>query len=135
MNYGQVFRSISSWQKISGISMKPRIAFAILKYTKRVSDEFELIEKQRVALIHEITATEPESEVKIEPDTEEFNKYIAGLQEILIVESDLEPIDLDFEEVINAVDDKDESLTVSDLAVLEPFFYCDCKDDCPPESK
>ena len=124
----QVFQSIKSWQKLSNINMKPKLAFKILMYTKKVADEHKAIDELRVALVHEITNTQPGSEVKIKPDTEEFFKYVKGLQEILLVESNLKPIDLDFEEVVNAVDEKDESLTVADLSALEPFFKC-C-DDC-----
>ena len=129
MNCGQVFRSIAAWRKISGVSMKPKIAFAILKYTKKVSEEYDIIEKQRIALIHEVTGTEAGAEATIEPESEEFKKYITGLQEILLVYSDLKPIDLDFEEVVGALDEKNETLTVSDLATLEPFFDCDCDED------
>ncbi len=125
----QVFQSIAAWQKLSGVSMKPKLAFKILMYTKKVAAEHEAVEKQRIALVHEITGTKPGEEVKIEPDTDEFKKYIVGLQEILLVESDLKPLDLDFEEVVNAVDKKDESLTIADLSALEPFFKC-CPDDC-----
>lgn len=146
MNYGQVSNSISAWQKISGISMKPTLAFAILKYTKKVAEAHELSEKLRISLIHEVTNTKPGTEVSIEPETREFKEYIGGIQAILCEKVDLEPIDIDFEEVINAVDDKDESLSVSDLARLEVFFMCNeekivvpgpnkCPDDdcCPDE--
>ncbi|KKN03193.1 hypothetical protein LCGC14_1110140 [marine sediment metagenome] len=132
MNYGQVSQSIPAWQKISGISMKPKLAFAILKYTKKVSEAFDLAEKLRIALIHAITNTKLGEDVKIEPKTEEFNKYISGLQEILCEEVDLEPIDIDFEEVVNSVDDKDVSLSVSDLAKLEVFFVCNDVDPACP---
>lgn len=133
MNYGQVSQSIPSWQKISGISMKPKLAFAILKYTKKVSEAFDLAEKLRIALIHAITNTKLGEDVKIEPKTEEFNKYISGLQEIMSERVDLELIDLNFEEVVNSVDDKDVSLSVSDLAKLEVFFVCiEGKNDVDP---
>lgn len=141
MNCGQIANSVQSWQKISGISMKPRIALAILRYTKKIQDEFEFVEKQRVALIYKVTGSEPGSEVKVEPGTEEFKKYITGLQEIFVVESDLEPIDLDFEEVIDAVENEGETLSVSDLAKLEPFFADrppnlpdDCLCECLPDN-
>jgi len=136
MNCGQIADSIQAWRKISGINMKPKIALAILKYTKKVSDEHVLIEKQRIAMIHDITGTEPGSEVTIEPDTEVFKAYQNGAREICAVETDLGPIDLNFEEVINAVDEKNETLSVSDLAFLEPFFADrppNLPDDCPPD--
>lgn len=134
MNCGHVFGSIKAWQKLSGISMKPKLAYKILKYTKLVAAEHDVIEKQRIALVHEITGTAEGQDAKIEPDTIAFEAYFIGLQEILAVETNLKPIDLDFEEVINSVDEKDESLTVGDLSVLEQFFCCpDCDCDCDCE--
>ncbi len=129
----QVFQSIAAWQKLSGVNMKPKLAFKILMYTKKVAAEHEAVEKQRIALVHEITGTKPGEEVDIKPDTDEFEKYIVGLQEILLVESDLELLELDFESVVNGVDEKNETLTIADLASLEPFFKCypdDCDCDC-----
>ena len=143
MRCGDVFRSVAAWQKLAGVNMKPKLAFRILKYTKEIGAEHDAIEKQRITLIHEITGTQPGEEAKIEPDSEESKKYIGGLQEILLVSSDLKKLDIDFSEVVDAVDEKNEVLSVSDLAALEPFFGCDdcacdedfvaCPDDCPCE--
>ena len=136
MKCGEVFQSVKSWQKLAGINMRPKLAYEILKYTKAVGVEYEVIEKQRVALVHEITNTKLGEDAKIEPESEEFRKYIAGLNEILDVESDLDKLDVEFSDVIDAVDEKSEVLTVSDLAALEPFFYCPddcCPDDCCPD--
>lgn len=126
MLLGTIFQSIAAWQKLSAIPLKPKVAYQILKYTKKVSVEHEVAEKQRVALIHEVTGTEEGQEAKIEPGTLEFTEYAEKFNEIMGTESDLEQIDLDFEVVIDALDDKEDVLSVSDLALLEPFFY-------PPE--
>ena len=40
----------------------------------------------------------------------------------MLTETDLKPLDMDFEIMVNAVDEKDETLSVQDLAMLEPFF-------------
>jgi len=131
MKCGEVYRSVAAWQKLAGVNMKPKLAFKILKYTKAVGAEYEVIEKLRIALVHKLTGTKSGEEAKINPDTEESRLYSAGLQEILAVDSDLAKLDCDFEHVINAVDEKSEALSVSDLATLEPFF--DCPDNCPCE--
>ncbi len=136
MNCGDVFQSMEAWQKFSGIRMKPKVAYKVLKYAKLVLAEREIIESQRVALIHEITNTEAGSEVKIEPGTNEFKAYVNGMNEVLSVESSIKPLDLDFSEVIDALDEKDESVTVSDLSALEPFFCCpddNCDCECKPD--
>ena len=130
MKCGEVYNSVltGAWQKLSGVSMKPKLAFKVLKYTKEVSNEYAAIETQRTALIHDITGASPGAEAKIEPDTEEFKRFIGGFQEILLVNSDLKKLDILFSDVVDAVDEKDESLTIADLSSLEPFFAC--TDDC-----
>ena len=122
MLLGQIFRSLNAWIKISAVNMKPKIAYRVLKYTKKVSAEYEIAEKQRVALIHEITGTKEGEEAKIEPDSPEIDVYIEKFNEIMQTESSLSSIDLELEDVVDAVDEKDETLSVSDLALLEPFF-------------
>jgi hypothetical protein len=122
MLLGQVFQSIEAWQKLSGINMKPKLALKILRYTKLVSDEHGHAEKLRTALIHEITGTKDGEQAKIEPDTPELAMFMKKFNEVMLMESDLPQLDMDLEEVVNAVDEKDESLTVNDLAILGPFF-------------
>ena len=122
MLLGQVFQSIAAWNKLSSVNMKPKLAYKLLKYMALVSAEHAIAEKQRVALIHEITNTKEGEDAKIEPDTPEHREYVSRFNEVILTESTLEQLQMDFEEVVNAVDEKDESLTVSDLAMLEPFF-------------
>ncbi len=134
MNCGHVFQSITPWKKLAAIQMKPKLAYKILKYVKKVFAENDVIEKQRINMVYEITGTAPGADAKIEPNTPEFETYFKRLNEILAVEIGLEKIDLKFEDVIESVDEKDESLSVSDLATLEEFFVSDDpKCPCPPD--
>lgn len=132
MLLGQIFSSIESWRKLSSVNLKPKVAYAILKYTKLIGDEHAIVEKQRVALIHEITATKDGEDVKIEPGSSEFAEYVTKFNEIMSQESTLEPIDLKLEEVVNALDGKDDVLSITDLAMLEPFF---ASSDIKPSDK
>lgn len=122
MLLGQIFQSLEAWRKLSAVNMKPKLAYKLLKYTELVSAEHAIAEKQRVALIHEITDTKEGQDAKIEPNTPELETYVPKYNEIMLMESDLQPLEMDFEEVVDAVDEKDETLSVSDLAVLKPFF-------------
>ena len=122
MLLGQIFQSINAWKKLSAVNMKPKLAYKVLKYTKKVSAEYDIAEKQRVALIHEVTGTKEGEEAKIEPDSPEIAKYVEKFNEIMLTESTLSRIDLELGDVVDAVDEKDETFTVSDLALLEPFF-------------
>ncbi len=125
MLLGQIFQSIAAWQKLSAINLRAKLAYRLLKYMALVSAEHAIVEKQRVALIRKITCTKEGEDAKIEPDTPEFQEYVGKFNTLMMVEPDLPQLDMDFEEVVNAVDEKDESLTVNDLALLEPFFKSD----------
>ncbi len=122
MQLGQIFSSIESWRKLSVVNLKPKIAYAIFKYTALVTAEAEVVEKQRTALIYEVTGTESGTEVKLGPGEPGWDLFVQGFNEILSQESDLKPIDMDMEEVVDALDGKDDVLSVSDLARLEVFF-------------
>jgi len=112
MQLGQIYNSTEAWRKLSSVSMHP------------------MTDKQRVGLIHEITETKDGQDAKIEPGTPEFTTYVERLNEIMVVESTLKLIKgVSLEDVLKAVGDKDDVLTVSDLALLEPFFKSEDSDD------
>lgn len=134
MFLGQIFQSIDSWRKLSGINMKPKLAYKILKYTKLVTAEYEIAEKQRVALIHEVTGTKDGEDAKIEPGTPELQEYVGRFNEVMVTESTLEQLDMNLSDAIDAVDEKNETLTINDLALLEPFFT-DGEDFLPNSKK
>ncbi len=119
---GRIFQSIESWKKLSSVNLKPKIAYKILKYMKLVNDEYEIAEKQRVSLVREITNTTDGQDAKIEPGSSELVEYVGRFNEIMAQESSLEQVDLKFEEVIDALDGKDDVLSIADLANLELFF-------------
>ena len=126
---GQVFQSIGAWQKLAAISMKAGMAYKILKYIREISDEHAIAEKQRVAIIHEITGTKDGEDARIDPESPEFVEYAKRFNAVLATESDLKPLDLCFAEVVDAVDEKDESLSAQDLAMWSlsftvPFRSC-----------
>ena len=123
MKLADVFNSIQSWRVLSAAKMSPAIAYKILKYVKLVMDEHEVVEKQRVALIYEVTGAKEGESVKIEPGTEQFVEYITRFNEVLNTESDLPQCELSFGEVIEAVSKhNDNALSTVDLMTLEPFF-------------
>ncbi len=121
MKLGNIIQSMDVWRKLAGINMRPQIAYQILRYTKLITDEFKIIEDQRVALLRDITG-EKKGDVQLEMDTPEGREYIQKFNEILGIESELELIDMDFETAITALENTEEVLSVSDLAILEPFF-------------
>ncbi len=123
MLLGTIYQSVDAWRKLSSVSMHPMTAYKVLKYTKLVEAEWAVAEKQRVALIREITKTEEGQDAKIEPASPEFKTYVERVNEVMQVESTLKQIKkVTLEDVLKSVGDKNDVLSVSDLALLEPFF-------------
>lgn len=83
--------------------------------------EYEIVRKQQELILREVTGIK-EGQINITEESPEFPAYAERFDPVLLTESDLQPLDMDLEEVVNAVDEKDESLTVQDLALLVPFF-------------
>ena len=144
MLLGTIFQSVTAWQKLSAIPLKPKVAYKILKYTKYVLAEYEIAEKQRVSLIHEVTDTKDGEDAKIEPGSDKFVEYATRFNEIMATEIKFEQIKLKLEDVVELLDDKPDTLSVSDLALLEPFFEdyvedtpetCEQRDACTQEDE
>ncbi len=117
MNVGQVFQSISAWRKLSAITIKPSLAYKILKYSKQVSEDAEFVIEQRKTLVSELNLVD--GMAQDDPVIQEFSKRY---QKILATESVLSKLDVSLDEVVDQVEKKGGTLSVSDLAVLEPFF-------------
>ncbi len=122
MLLGRIYSSVKAWNKLSSVTMHPMMVYKVLKYTKLVEAEYAIADKQRVALIHEISGTKEGEDAKIEPNTPEFRQYVERFNEVLQVESTLKQIKVGLEDVLKAIGDKDDVLSVGDLALLEPFF-------------
>ena len=122
MLLGQIFQSIEAWRKLSSVSMSPVIAYKILKYTKRIADEYDIAEKQRVALLYAITGTKQGQEVRLESTDPKFIEYVQKLDEIMSQEVDFSLLELSLEGTVDDLSGKDIMLSASDLAKLEPFF-------------
>jgi hypothetical protein len=109
-----VLQSINAWKKLSLVNMKPRIALEVLRFNQRIADEHAIILKKQAALV----AGVPDAN----EDTPEVMKLNAEFNEFLSQDSALTPMYLTLNELVGAVDEKDETLTIQDLAFLEPFF-------------
>ena len=129
MLLGQIWQSMESWRKLSSVAMHPMMAYKVLKYTKLVEAEYAVADKQRKALIHELTGTKDGEDAKIEQDTPEFMAYVEKFNEVMTVKSSLKQVKgVELEGVVKAVGDKDDVLSVRDLALLEPFFKSEDSD-------
>jgi hypothetical protein len=123
MRLGHVFQSIAAWKHLASMRMSPKVAYRILKYLKLIDAEYEIIEKQRVALIRELAKVEDGADAKIDPNTPEMAEYVRRFSEILEVSSGLGQFSFSLNDVLADIsEDKNNSLSVQELALLEPFF-------------
>lgn len=122
MKCGQVHQSIEAWRKLSNIPLRPQVGLKILRYSKLITAEYDVIEKQRIVAIREVAGVEEGEDVQIPPDSPKFAKCVERINELMQEDSTLPLLELDLETVIDTLDGKDNILSVSDLAVLEPFF-------------
>ena len=121
MKLGHIFQSIKTWQTLSSLKMHPQTAYQILKYSRLIAAEYEIAEKQRVALIREITGI-TEGDATIEPGTDQFTDYVTRFNEILATESDLPQYNGSLFDVLSALNKDQNVLSAQDLSQLEVFF-------------
>ena len=123
MKLANVYAANAVIGKLAQMRMNPKTAYAVLKYARNVEAEMSVIEKTRVAIIREITNTKDGEEAKIEPNTPMFDEYVSEFGAVLDVDADLEPSELQFDDVLSAISaDQSNALTIQEIGVLEPFF-------------
>jgi hypothetical protein len=118
-----VFTAYPVFAKISNFKMNPKTAYAVLKYARTIGQEYELIEKQRVALIHELTGTKDGENASIEPNTKMHMDYVVAFGAILDVESEVPMFGCSMDCFLDKIsDDRANDLTVQEIGSLEPCF-------------
>lgn len=122
MKLGEIVTARESFQRLSTLKMPPQMAYRLLKYLKTVTTEIEVIEKQRVGLLRDISGI-ADGDVKLEPGTPEHMRFLVEYTAALDTDSDLKPAPLKFEDLLAALDGRDGNiLSAADLAAIEPFF-------------
>jgi len=123
MNLGTIYTAREVWSRLVTMRINPRMAYTLLKYLKLFVAEVEIIEKQRIALIHEITNTVEGQEAKIEPNTPEFVDYVNRFNAVLLTDSDLKKCNIPFDDLLKALHSEEgNDFTVQELMALELFF-------------
>jgi hypothetical protein len=121
MKLSSLLNASPAIEKLATKELPAKLAYQLLKYALRIAAECDVIEKRRVAIVHEITGTEPGTEARIEAGTEDFGEYARRFSEFLSQDSDLEKSDIMLSSIVEALGDS-AVLTVQDLASLEKLF-------------
>ena len=116
-------RTVSPWGALARLKKPPKVAYRLMKYGKDIDDEYNVIDRRRIELVHEAAGVEEGQPVKIEPDSPEFSRFAVAFNEFLDGESDLKPVGIGMDALIDALDsEKGNVLSEQDLALVAPFF-------------
>lgn len=116
-------RPVAPWGALATLKKPPKVAYRLLKYGDKITAEYVLIEKQRRTLLYEAAGVAEGSEVNLQPGTPAFDKFVQGFNAFLANDSDLEPVGLSMDALIEALDsNQGNALSEADLSLLEPFF-------------
>ena len=123
MKLGNVFAAREALVHLAALKMPSKVAYRVLKFSRKFDAEFGIIEEQRVKIIREITGAKEGEEAKIENGTPEMVSFYEKFAPVLGTDCDLELCPLKFEALMEAIDSEDGNiLSVQDLALLEPLF-------------
>ena len=108
-----IYDSREALQRLVARSDIPaRYGIEIARMAKKLGDEIGIIDKQRVGLVKKYGKPEGRDFV-VEPDTDEFNKFISEMDELLDADTELE---ITKARVPNNID-----IPVVDLMYLDSF--------------
>lgn len=120
MKLGNVVLASDAFNHLATLRMPPQMAYRLLKYGRLLSAERELAEQQRIAIVRKVSGI-AEGNVTLEPGTPEYQQFVTEYGEALEVKSDLAPLDLTLDELLEAIG-SDGALSITDLGNLEPLF-------------
>ena len=131
MNLASIVMAKEAFVHLSKLRMKPTTSYRVLKYLRAVLAEAEVIEQHRVKLLHEVTGTKENENVKLDAGTAAHSTFVQEYSKLLELESDLKPSDISLmgllEELTLALQtepplEKKNFLTPAETGLLEPFF-------------
>lgn len=112
----------AAWSALTALKKPPKVAYRLLKYGAKLGAEFDVIEKQRIKLLYEAAGVPEGSPVDIKSGTPEFSQFANSFNEFLAGDSDLEPVGMSMDALIDSLDAVGNAMSEQDLAAVEPFF-------------
>jgi len=134
MKLANVFAAHAAVTRLATLKMTPKVAYDVLKFSRQFDAEHLIVEKQRVALVREKSGAGEGGPASVEPGTPEFEAFVAAFNEVLAVESELALCPMTIYALIAALDAAEgNTLSVQDIALLEPLFESDEEPEAEPE--
>jgi len=126
MKLSTVFVAQGALAHLAALRMPSKVAYRVLKFSRKFDVEFGIVNEQREKLIREISGAKEGESAKIEPDTPGMEIFSEKLGALLDTDCELAPCPLKFSALVDAIDSEDgNALSAQDLALLEPLFEPD----------
>lgn len=124
MKLVDIWNARNAFNTLSQLKKPPKLAYRLMKYGQQFAAEFDTCEAARVARVYETAGVAPGTpNVNLLPGTPEFDAFMAKFNEFLAGDSDLAPLDMSMDALIEALDaERGNVLSETDLALLAPFF-------------
>ncbi len=127
MKLSEIWNARETFNRLALLRKPPKVAYRLMKYERKLSAELTLCEAQRSKCVCEVAGVDVGSieaeQVTLMPGTAEFNAFLDRFNEFLDGESDLKPLELEMDALVDALDaESGNVLSEVDLALLEPFF-------------
>lgn len=124
MKLGYIWNAREAFGRLAQLRKPPKLAYRLLKYLRKINVELDLCETQRQKCVYEAAGENlGATDINLSPGTPEFDAFIAKFNEFLATDSDLEPLDLGMDALIDGLDSEPgNAMSENDLALLEPFF-------------
>lgn len=124
MKLAHIWGARDAFARLSTLKKPPKLAYRLLKYARKFEVELAACEAHRVQCVYEAAGVADGTPgVSLAPDTPEFSAFVLAFSEFLANDSDLEPVGINMDALIEALDaETGNVLCENDLAMLEPFF-------------
>jgi hypothetical protein len=118
-----IWNSRESWMALADMKKPPKVAYRLMRYHAKINAELVALEAGREAAVYEAAGVEGPAIVSLNPGSVEYEIFIKGFNKFLDEESDLSPVGISMDALVDALDgDAANRLTERQLALLEPFF-------------
>ena len=108
MRLAAIWNAQSAFSALSALKKPPKLSYRLYKYQHKFNTEVAICEAQRIKCVCEVAGVEPGSveaaSVVLLPGTPEFVTFLAKFNEFIAGESDLAPVGVGMDALIDALD-------------------------------
>ena len=131
MKLANVFAAKDALGRLGESKLPPKVAYRVLKFAKKFESELAIVDKQRNALIMEVSGAKEGESITLDAGTPQFDEFVAKFNEVLMTDSELALCPLKMDALMDALEAVEgNTLSMQDIALLEVFF--ESNEEAPP---